>query len=98
MVEDANIGTTAEIYEFREAPPEGLEIGLKIKAKGRQRFKILSQRRQVDGTKIATVEILREIKLSDPFHDVRLISRDRLRPFRDEESFETEVIEQNEAR
>jgi len=98
LVEDANIGTTAEIYEFREAPPEGLEIGLKIKAKGRQRFKILSQRRQVDGTKIATVEILREIKLSDPFHDVRLISRDRLRPFRDEESFETEVIEQNEAR
>ena len=86
LVENANIGTTAEIYEYREAPPDGLEIGLKIKAKGRQRFKVLSQRRQVDGTKIATVEILREVELSDPLHDVRLISRDRLRPYRDEES------------
>ena len=60
---------------------EGLEVGLKIKAKGRQRFKILSQRRTVDGTKMATVEFLKEIELTDPFHDVRLLSRDRLKPF-----------------
>ena len=81
MVDEALIGTTAEIYEFREPPPTSLEVGLKIKAKGRQRFKILSQRRQIDGTKMATVEILREIELPDPFHQARLISRDRLRPF-----------------
>jgi hypothetical protein len=36
-------------------------------------------------TKIATVEILREIELSDPLYDVRLLSRDRLRPFHSEE-------------
>lgn len=81
LVEDAPIGTTAEIYEFREPTPEGLEVGLKIKAKGRQRFKILSQRRQVDGIKMATVEFLKEIELTDPFYDVRLLSRDRLKPF-----------------
>merc|ERR1719219_1270609 len=84
LVEEATIGTTAEIYEFREPPAGSLEVGLKIKAKGRQRFRVISQRRQVDGTKIATVEILREIELSDPFRDVRLLSRDRLRPFREE--------------
>ena len=33
--------------------------------------------------KIATVEILREIELSDPLFDVRLLSRDRLRQFSD---------------
>jgi len=81
LTEDALIGTTAEIYEFREPSPTSLEVGLKIKAKGRQRFRILNSRRQIDGSKIATVEILREIELSDPFFDVRLLSRDRLRPF-----------------
>jgi len=49
LTEEATIGTTAEIYEFREPSPESLEVGLKIKAKGRQRFRILSQRRQIDG-------------------------------------------------
>jgi len=85
LTEEATIGTTAEIYEFREPSPDSLEVGLKIKAKGRQRFRILSQRRQIDGTKIATVEILREIELSDPLYDIRLLSRDRLRPFHPEE-------------
>merc|ERR1719219_3235734 len=86
LIEEATIRTTAEIYEFREPPAGSLEVGLKIKAKGRQRFRVISERRQVDGTKIATVEILREIELSDPFRDVRLLSRDRLRPFREEDS------------
>ena len=49
LTEEATIGTTAEIYEFREPSPDSLEVGLKIKAKGRQRFRILSQRRQIDG-------------------------------------------------
>ena len=83
LTEEAKIGSTAEIYEFREPSPESLEVGLKIKAKGRQRFKVLSQRRQVDGTKIATVEIMRDKELSDPLYSIRLLSRDRLRPFPD---------------
>ena len=49
LTEDALIGTTAEIYEFREPSPTSLEVGLKIKAKGRQRFRILNSRRQIDG-------------------------------------------------
>ena len=52
LTEESNIGTTAEIYEFREPSPESLEVGLKIKCKGRQRFRILSMRRQIDGTKV----------------------------------------------
>lgn len=84
LTEEATVGTTAEIFEFREPSPQSLEVGLKIKAKGRQRFRILSQRRQIDGTKIATVEILREKDLSDPLYNIRLQSRDRLRPFQEE--------------
>ena len=43
------LGTTAEIFEFYEPPPQSLEVGLKIKAKGRQRFKVVESRTQVDG-------------------------------------------------
>ena len=42
-------GTTAEIFEFYEPPPESLQVGLRIKARGRQRFKVLSSRSQIDG-------------------------------------------------
>ncbi len=80
LIEEATIGTTAEIYEFREPSEDSLEVGFKIKAKGRQRFRVLSQRRQIDGTKIATVEILREVELGDPLYNIRLKSLDRLRP------------------
>ena len=45
----AAIGTTAEIYEYREAAEDGLEVGFKIKVKGRQRFKVISKRSQIDG-------------------------------------------------
>ena len=38
LIEEANVGTTAEIYECRE-PSSGTEVGYHIKAKGRQRFK-----------------------------------------------------------
>ena len=84
LTEEAMIGTTAEIYEFREPSPNSLEVGLTIKAKGRQRFRILSQRRTLDGTKMATVEILREKILPDPLYEIRLLSRDRLRPIHNE--------------
>lgn len=81
LIEEASVGTTAEIYEYREPPPSSLEAGYHIKAKGRQRFKIISIRRQVDGNRIATVDILREKVLPDPLYETRLITRDRLRPF-----------------
>jgi len=41
-----NIGTTAEIYEYRD---EEEVAGFCIKAKGRQRFRIVESQRQVDG-------------------------------------------------
>ncbi len=47
--EDAKIGTTAEIYEYRDPPEDTNEIGFKIKVKGRQRFRVLSTRTQIDG-------------------------------------------------
>ena len=43
------LGTTAEIFEFYEPPPQSLEVGLKIKARGRQRFKVIDSRTQIDG-------------------------------------------------
>lgn len=42
----ADIGTTAEIYEYRDE--EDL-AGFCIKAKGRQRFRVVESQRQVDG-------------------------------------------------
>ena len=46
---EAAVGTTAEIYEYRDARESNTELGFKIKVKGRQRFKVLSWRQQVDG-------------------------------------------------
>ena len=43
------VGTTAEIYEYRDPPEDSLEVGLKLKVRGRQRFRVLSKRTQVDG-------------------------------------------------
>lgn len=41
-------GTTAEIYEYREEQEFGIET-VKVKAVGRQRFKVLETRTQTDG-------------------------------------------------
>lgn len=46
---EATVGTTAEIYEFREPPEDSNEVGLKLKVKGRQRFRLLRSRVQIDG-------------------------------------------------
>jgi hypothetical protein len=48
-VKPSIIGTTAEIFEYFEPSPESLEVGLKIKAKGRQRFKVINSHSQIDG-------------------------------------------------
>jgi Lon protease-like protein len=42
----AHVGTTAEIYEYRD---EEELAGFCIKAKGRQRFRVMEWQRQVDG-------------------------------------------------
>ena len=48
-VKPSIIGTTAEIFEYFEPSAESLEVGLKIKAKGRQRFKVINSHSQIDG-------------------------------------------------
>lgn len=69
------IGTTAEIYEYMEGSPMQ---GFRIKAKGRQRFKII---RVIQGYgKIsANVKIVPEITLGAPLWESRVASLDHLR-------------------
>ena len=43
---EAQFGTTAEIYAYREEQEFGIEV---VKAIGRQRFKVLELRTQSDG-------------------------------------------------
>merc|ERR1719234_922363 len=80
------VGTTAHVYEVRESeevpvgsPQEQEEVGLKLKAKGRQRFRLVSARRQTDGNLVGQVALLPEIDLGDPLDGVRLKSQDRYR-------------------
>ncbi|XP_068702174.1 protein cereblon-like isoform X2 [Montipora foliosa] len=58
----AAIGTTVEIFSMKEETDSGI-CTLRIKATGRQRFKIKELRRQVDGILRATVHVLPEITL-----------------------------------
>ncbi|XP_051563090.1 protein cereblon-like [Myxocyprinus asiaticus] len=61
----AEFGTTAEIYAFREEQEYGIET-VKIKAIGRQRFRVHDIRTQADGIRQAKVQILPERILPDP--------------------------------
>lgn len=72
--EMAKYGTTAEIFEFKDS-----ESGdyINVKAKGRQRFKIMNTRREVTGCLVAQVKILPEVHLPDPFEHMRLRSLDK---------------------
>lgn len=58
----AAIGTTAEIFSMKEESDAGINT-LRIKATGRQRFRIKELRRQVDGILLATVHVLPEVNL-----------------------------------
>jgi len=72
------VGTTAEIFEYREAEDqEEREVGLKIKARGRQRFKLISTRRQVDGNLVGEVKMLVDNDLEEPLDLIRIKSYDR---------------------
>jgi len=73
------VGTTAEIFEYREADTQqnDREIGLKIKARGRQRFKLISTRRQVNGNLMGEVKILIDNDLDEPLDTIKLMSLNR---------------------
>lgn len=73
--EMAKYGTTAEIYEYQEEEGTG---ALSIKAKGRQRFKLMSTRRETTGLVVARVQILPEIRMENPFDLMRLQCLDKM--------------------
>ncbi|TRY55015.1 hypothetical protein DNTS_020753, partial [Danionella cerebrum] len=67
-------GTTAEIYAFREEQEYGIET-VKIKAVGRQRFRVHEIRTQADGIRQAKVQILPERILPDPLCELQFLPR-----------------------
>ncbi|XP_030633141.1 protein cereblon [Chanos chanos] len=71
---EAEFGTTAEIYAFREEQEYGIET-VKVKAIGRQRFRVHDIRTQADGIRQAKVQILPERILPDPLCSLNLLSR-----------------------
>ncbi|XP_046881298.1 protein cereblon isoform X2 [Hypomesus transpacificus] len=73
----AEFGTTAEIYAYREEQEYGIET-VKVKAIGRQRFKVHEIRTQADGIRQAKVQILPECILPDPLTAVQLTPLSRL--------------------
>ncbi|XP_021332510.1 protein cereblon isoform X1 [Danio rerio] len=70
----AEFGTTAEIYAFREEQEYGIET-VKIKAVGRQRFRVHEIRTQADGIRQAKVQILPERILPDPLCALQFLPR-----------------------
>ncbi|XP_056316236.1 protein cereblon [Danio aesculapii] len=70
----AEFGTTAEIYAFREEQEYGIET-VKIKAVGRQRFRVHDIRTQADGIRQAKVQILPERILPDPLCELQFLPR-----------------------
>ncbi|XP_062356381.1 protein cereblon isoform X4 [Cinclus cinclus] len=75
---EAHFGTTAEIYAYREEQEYGVET-VKVKAIGRQRFKVLEIRTQSDGIQQAKVQILPERVLPPTMSAVQLQSLSRCR-------------------
>uniref|UniRef100_A0A8D2PWR6 Cereblon n=1 Tax=Zosterops lateralis melanops TaxID=1220523 RepID=A0A8D2PWR6_ZOSLA len=73
---EAHFGTTAEIYAYREEQEYGVET-VKVKAIGRQRFKVLEIRTQSDGIQQAKVQILPERVLPPTMAAVQLQSLSR---------------------
>ncbi|XP_038628229.1 protein cereblon isoform X2 [Tachyglossus aculeatus] len=77
---EARFGTTAEIYAYREEQSNGIET-VKVKAVGRQRFKVLEIRTQSDGIQQAKVQILPECVLPSTMSAVQLESLNRCQLF-----------------
>ncbi|XP_040059128.1 protein cereblon isoform X1 [Gasterosteus aculeatus] len=76
---EAEFGTTAEIYAYREEQEYGIET-VKVKAVGRQRFKVHEIRTQADGIRQAKVQILPERILPDPLSAVPPLYRLHMHP------------------
>lgn len=58
----AAIGTTVEIFSMKEESDGGI-VTLRIKATGRQRFRIKELRRQVDGWVQNTLHVFGTVKI-----------------------------------
>ncbi|XP_006001870.1 protein cereblon isoform X2 [Latimeria chalumnae] len=69
-------GTTAEIYAYQEEQEYGIET-VKVKAVGRQRFKVLELYTQSDGIRVAKVQILPEKVLPSTLSSVQFESLSR---------------------
>lgn len=66
VVFNGAFGTIAEIYEYQEDNDERHQFGMPtfaLKAKGRQRFNVVSFRRQADGNLLGVVRIRPEVRL-----------------------------------
>jgi len=77
------VGTTAEIFEYIDADEANEQFdepgyaGLKLRVRGRQRFKLVSTRRQVDGNLVGEVKMLVDRDLAEPDEELRIPSWDR---------------------
>ncbi|XP_065058938.1 protein cereblon-like [Rhopilema esculentum] len=58
----AGVGTTAEIFSVKEDEKYGV-VNLTMKAEGRQRFKVLETKRQIDGVLMGKVKILEDTQI-----------------------------------
>eukprot|EP00057_Strongylocentrotus_purpuratus_P031067 XP_783498.3 PREDICTED: protein cereblon [Strongylocentrotus purpuratus] len=76
-----DVGTTAEIFSAKEEDDGGIET-MRLKAMGRQRFKVMETRRQADGILIGQVMMLPERRLPDVLCTARRgsLSRRRMIP------------------
>ncbi|XP_072027425.1 protein cereblon-like [Amphiura filiformis] len=72
------IGTTAEIYSAKDEEDSGIET-MRVKATGRQRFRIVDTWRQADGILMGKVMVLPEIEVTDALVGARLASHNRLK-------------------
>lgn len=78
-------GTTAEIYEFSD------DIGtVCIKAKARQRFKLIKTKRNDGGFLTGELKILPEVNLNKPLSSIQCSSLNRLRTTQKERCFSWE--------
>lgn len=68
-----NMGTTAEIISSKDEDEAGIGT-MRLKAIGRQRFKVIESHRQLDGILMGKVLILEEKEVTDPLEGVRLKS------------------------
>ncbi|KAK9500734.1 hypothetical protein O3M35_001939 [Rhynocoris fuscipes] len=84
---EGSYGTTAEIYEFSD------DFGtVCIKAKARQRFKLIKTKRNEGGLLIGELKILPEINLNKPLSSIQCGSLNRVRTTRKEKCYAWEAF------